>query len=400
METSSKFAIPEEFKDQLRYVDALDKRSDEEILASFENPAPVTSEKNIWAYWDKGIRAMPGWCLRNVLNWVRLCGPSWTVRILDSVPDSANNALKWLSPDILPQAFIKGTMTGVYVGPHSSDFLRGACLWTYGGVYMDVGIILIRDMDRICWNQLADPNSPYQISCPVMYGTTLANHFVASRKGDPFIKRWHDLFVYLWKDRQNHEGIFQSPLVAFALNQSFDESRQSNFHWDFKVEPQMVLEYISQVLSWSRLCMLEDAGDGFSGVDYWQRHVLPFSALHECWRAEKTIGFGGPLLFNALATKLDADPNSEEYKTAYKLVWQLLTKSSLQKITHGKNLTLTPACGALWEEEGNENKDHEPGTFAELLRYGTIHFEQTRESIEMIEAERPKVTMKKSLLEP
>jgi hypothetical protein len=24
-----------------------------------------------------------------------------------------------------------------------------------------------------------------------MYGITIANHFVASRKGDPFIKRWY-----------------------------------------------------------------------------------------------------------------------------------------------------------------------------------------------------------------
>ena len=190
MGSHAKFGIPEEFQDKLRYVERLDARSDEQILASLENYAPITSEKNIWAFWDKGLRKMPAWCQRNVVSWVRICGPSWTVRILDAVPDSPTNALKYVSADLLPETFVKGTMTGVYTGPHSSDFLRGATLYSHGGAYMDTGNILIRDLDRVCWNQLADPNSPFRVCAPVMYGTTIANHFVASRKGDPFIKCW------------------------------------------------------------------------------------------------------------------------------------------------------------------------------------------------------------------
>jgi hypothetical protein len=184
------FGIPDEFKDKLTYVDATDTRSAEEILSSLEKYVPVTSEKNIWAFWDKGLRKMPPWCLRNVVDWVRICGPSWTVRVLDAVPGSSTNALKYLSADLLPESFVKGTMTGAYVGPHSSDFLRGACLWSHGGVYMDTGNILIRDLDRVCWKQLEDPNSPYEVSVPIMYGTVMANHFVASRKGNRFIKYW------------------------------------------------------------------------------------------------------------------------------------------------------------------------------------------------------------------
>ncbi|KIX96525.1 uncharacterized protein Z520_07791 [Fonsecaea multimorphosa CBS 102226] len=400
MGPAPKFTIPQEFEDRLRYVEPVDQRSDEDILASLEEYKPVTSEKNIWAFWDKGIRSMPSWCQRNIVSWVRLCGPSWTVRILDAVPDSPTTALKYVSADLLPQSFVTGTMTGIYTGPHSSDFLRGACLYSHGGVYMDTGNILIRDIDRICWNQLADPNSPFEVCAPIMYGTTMANHFVASRKGDPFIKCWHDLFVYLWKDRQNHEGLINHPLVSFALSHTFEAAEQANFGWDFKVQPQTVMEYISQVLSWQRLCMLENARDGFNATEYWLNKVLIFDALQEDWGAEATIGFGGQVLFNALATRLDAPKDSEEYKTAYKLVWRLLTESSLQKITHGKNLTKTPAAGVLWEEPGNEDKDHEPGTFAELFRYGTVHFQQTRESIRYLKAEKPPVTSNKGLLEP
>lgn len=191
MGASSKFSIPQEFNSQLRHVDSLDKRSDGEILNSLEQPSPITSEKNIWCFWDKGLRAMPGWCQRNVINWVRLCGPSWTVRVLNAIPDSPLHALNYVSTDLLPESFVNGTMTGVYVGPHSSDFLRGATLYSHGGVYMDVGNILIRDLDRVCWNQLADPNSPFEVATPIMYGQVMANHFVASRKGDPFIKHWY-----------------------------------------------------------------------------------------------------------------------------------------------------------------------------------------------------------------
>ncbi|OAP54739.1 hypothetical protein AYL99_11187 [Fonsecaea erecta] len=399
MAPTRKFTIPQEFEDRLHYVEPTDQRTDEEILASLEEYKPVTSEKNIWAFWDKGIRAMPGWCQRNIVDWVRISGPSWTVRILDSVAGSATNALEYVSPDLLPESFVTGTMTGIYTGPHSSDFLRGACLYSHGGVYMDTGNILIRGLDRICWNQLADPNSPFEVCAPIMYGTTMANHFVASRKGNPFIKCWHDLFVYLWKDRKNHEGLIHHPIVSFALTHTFEAAQQAKYGWDFKVGPQTVMEYISQVLAWQRLCMLENARDGFNATEYWMNKVLVFDALQEDWGAEATIGFGGPLLFNALATKLDAPKDSEEYKTADKLVWRLLAESSLQKITHGKDLTSTPAAGVLWEEPGNEDKDHEPGTFAELLRYGTVHFQQTRESIQYLKAEKPPVTSQKGLLE-
>ena len=45
----------------------------------------------------------------------------------------------------------------------------------------------------------------------------MANHFVAARKGDPFIQKWHELFIHLWKGRKNGDGIIASPLIAFAL---------------------------------------------------------------------------------------------------------------------------------------------------------------------------------------
>lgn len=193
--------IPAEFANDVRFVDSKDDRSDQEILDSLTKYVPISEdhpEKNIWSFWHAGVLSMPEWCQRNIINWVRLCGPTWTLRVLDNVPSSLNNALKWTgSSEVkLPDTFVKGTMDGPYTGPHSADFLRGAALYLHGGVWMDVGCLLVRDLDRICWNQLGDPNSPFQVSVPWMYGTIMANHFVASRKGDPFIKHWYALPIY------------------------------------------------------------------------------------------------------------------------------------------------------------------------------------------------------------
>lgn len=55
---------------------------------------------------------------------------------------------------------------------------------------MDVGILEIRKLDDVCWSNLEDEGTPFRIAVPSMYGTMIANHFVAARKGDPFIKRW------------------------------------------------------------------------------------------------------------------------------------------------------------------------------------------------------------------
>ena len=77
---------------------------------------------------------------------------------------------------------------------------------------------------------------------------------------------------------------------------------------------------------------------------------------------------------------------------------RLLTRSAMQKVVHGKNLTSSINLGVLWDE--NPGRDCEPGTFAELLRYGTVHFEQTRKTIEYVQAPAPPTTLKKGLLEP
>lgn len=49
--------------------------------------------------------------------------------------------------------------------------------------------------------------------------------------------------------------------------------------------------------------------------------------------------------------------------------------------------------------EANNGKDIEPGTFAELLRYGT-HLWQERDQIRYVKSEKPAEALRKGLLEP
>jgi hypothetical protein len=399
------FAIPSEFGSELVATEPKDARSSEEILKSLKEFRPVTSEKNIWAFWHSGVDGMPAWCQRNVADWVRIQGPSWTVRILDSDPSSPNFLLRYVDKDSMPTAIVEGGMTGPFTGQHTADFVRSATIYKYGGIFMDVGILLIRRLDRVCWDQLADDSSPYNLAIATMRGENIANHFVACRKGDPFIRRWHELMLHLWEGRTEGKGaIFGSPLMKFVLDRdpNADSDVRAPLGWDFK-DPVVILEYVGQILAFTRMVFCDKTDEeGFNCTDYWLKHVLTWNVLEEHWAAELLTARIGPhpRIMELLAMRRDADPTAQDYQEAYRLTWRLLTKSSLMKVTSGRGMTYTPHLGVLWSMAENEGKDCAPGTFAELLRYGSVHFEQTRKEIAYFEMDRPTETLNKTLLEP
>jgi hypothetical protein len=117
--------------------------------------------------------------------------------------------------------------------------------------------------------------------------------------------------------------------------------------------------------------------------------------------AEQVVGYKGEDLFNVFTTKMDGDSASEKYKLAEKTAWRMLTNSTMQKITHGKELTHTIHCGALMDLPENEGRDAEPGTFGELIRYGSVHLEQTRARIAYVDPVpvAPELIIHKKLLE-
>jgi hypothetical protein len=136
-------------------------------------------------------------------------------------------------------------------------------------------------------------------------------------------------------------------------------------------------------------------------VEYWAKTVLLFDVAQEGFGAEQIVGYKGEDLFKVFTTRRDAAPDSEEFKKAEEATWTLLTKSSWQKITHGKGLTHSLHCGALLDLAENEGVDQDPGTFGELLRYGSVHLEQTRENIAYVDpiVVDPKFVIHRGLLE-
>jgi hypothetical protein len=213
----------------------------------------------------------------------------------------------------------------------------------------------------------------------------------------------HDLYMCLWKGRNNYEGIIDHPLLAFVRKFDHDSYTRDpkKFNFDMKVDSRTIYGYAGQVLAWNRLCLLEDVGDGFSCTEYWQHNMLIIDGAEEHWGAEMMLGFDGKgqEFLDLLSCRLDTDTDSEQYQKAYKLVWKLLTKTSLQKIAHAKNLTYKPSIGTLLDLPEHEGKDCAPGTFADLLRYGSVHFEQTREKITCVEAPKPPKTFRKGIFE-
>jgi hypothetical protein len=187
--------------------------------------------------------------------------------------------------------------------------------------------------------------------------------------------------MHLWKGRTDFTDVIKSPLIGFLQDFKFEKAQEMGFKWDFKVDEQTVLAYIGQIVAWIRLTWIQEPDGGFDGVDYWAKKVLLIDVRSEDWAAEQIIGYNGEDLFRIFTTKMDADCESESYKTAEKTVWRLLTRSTMQKIVHGKGLTHSLSCGTLLDLPENEGKDQEAGTFGELLRYGSVHLEQTRESI-------------------
>ena len=394
---SHEFSIPSEFRTKLEVVEPVDTRDDYEILAALREYVPVTSEKNIWAYWHQGLDDMPLWCKRNICDWVRMCN-DWTVRVLDMVPGSPNNALRFVREELLPASFVNGEMSGPYKGQHSKDLLSCACLFLHGGAFMDVGIVLLRSLDRLGWDKLQDPTSPYQIAIPIRYGPQIVNHFIMSRKGDPLVKRWHEIFLDVWKGRRDFKGIISHPLLQIVMDFDFNDPRSAEFKWAIEVDNITIFEYAAQVLCFLRLTLIEGSEvDEFNGAEHWASKVFAYDSLQECFAAERATNFSGEKIYQALSTKLDADPHSAEFRLAYDMTWGLLANSSMMKVTRGSGLSVGQHLGAIWDQD--PDADIRPGTFAELLRYGSIHFKQTREGISQMESRAPVKTFAKGALE-
>eukprot|EP00959_Pyramimonas_sp_CCMP1952_P196646 4111784-Pyramimonas_sp.AAC.1 len=87
---------------------------------------------------------MPDFFKLCVDTWQRH-NPHWDVRVLE-----LNTVHEYLSEAELPNRFSEMTSHQA-----ASDAVRLGVLCRYGGVYMDVSIIMMSSLDEFCWDNIA-----------------------------------------------------------------------------------------------------------------------------------------------------------------------------------------------------------------------------------------------------
>ncbi|KAI1809371.1 capsular polysaccharide synthesis protein-domain-containing protein [Poronia punctata] len=373
----------------MKLIDAekLDLRSDDEIAKWLQQPHPITSDKNVWAYWHTGYTKMAPWVQRNIINWVRRLGPDWTVHLLDRVPGSETNVSHYVESSYFPDAFNNDSMDGPTVGAHAGDLVRLPLLWKYGGVWIDAGTFLFRHVEDICWKEIEDPASPIEMAgfaLEMRPGIDcMLNGFIATKRGNPFIKRWHDVYAALWEGRTNAQGFHKHPLLRHLplLCPPVDKLNCPNLN----LMMEAFSDYLAAFMCFERLRKLIDPADGFNGPEYYSKHILLFPALQETYYFQQQTNWSGTRQFELLTSKRTgkAVVKDEKWQAAEAFVIDALANTSTMKLSHGPPGVLDSFLADLWDSPEYQQRDCEEGTFAAYLRYGSVHFDQKRSMVPM-----------------
>lgn len=360
--------------------DKLDSRSDEEIATWLQQRHPVTSEKNIWAFWDSGYSKMAPWVQRNVISWVRRLGSEWTVHMLDHVPGSETNVVNYIEDSLLPEVFKNYSMDGIYKGTHESDLIRLPLLWQHGGIWMDAGTFLFRHVEDICWKQIEDPESPHEIAAFLMHGVMI-NGFIACKKGNTFIKRWHDIFLKMWESGvTNTTNFHKHPLVNHLPIWESPSPVVSREH---------LADYVAHFLCLDRLRKLVDTKDGFNGAEYFAKRIFFTDALKEVYLLQVSLEWSGQRQYDLMALPRTGDGavKDERWQQAEDHINTLVANSSVMKLSHGPaGMWGGPTLAHLWDMGENADADIVPGSFGEYLRYASVHYDQTRKVLPLPDA--------------
>lgn len=371
--------------------DLLDLRPDVEVDHDLLHPKPISGEKNIWFFWHSGFVNMHPYTQRNIRAWHRRFSKlGWTVRVMDRLPSSPLNIANFLDisdPATFPRAFVDGTIGGDYAPQHTSDLVRWPLLLKYGGVYADVGMMQIGDLDRLWKETIGNPDSRFEVFAHNAGGVEvrdLANYFLASRRENPLFSRCHKLFLELWAadgGKTSTEGMHSSPLLKGVPimgdgTLSFEENGK-------KFSPEevgkMLTDYITQGQVMALVMGLVDEEDAWNGPKYVAEHVYGIEYMVNSQLINEYTQWNGPRAFELMSLPLpkDGEEESVDQKQAREIVEACLQKSFGFKLAHGLILrVLGETLGSLWRK--HEGSDNVPGTYAHWLRYGMIYWTQDR----------------------
>ncbi|KAI0865912.1 hypothetical protein F4860DRAFT_200109 [Xylaria cubensis] len=369
----------------------IDTRPDEELIDVLKNPVPVRHERNVWAFWNTGFDTMRPWTKRNVLGWIRRQGPSWDVRVLDMVPGSPTNVQNFVPQDYLPECFKNGTMDGMAKGQHASDMARLALLYLHGGVWLDVGSILFRKFDDIFWRDLEDPNSPFEMGITLLQirkhiGQSLTG-FIAARKGNPFMERWMNIWLELWKNgRTNCLGLHEHPLVKplglFAPPDELYEETKRKFDLGgsgHQFDKKIIADYLALNLAYERVRLLVDEKTGWNGPEYYRRNVHLLDCIDELWKTHEMLLVDEVFPLLSLPFQPENMETDTKQKAAADYVGYILANCSMAKHSQGFwQPGIRVPLAMTWNMPENADADIKKGTWAEYLRWASLFCEQTR----------------------
>ncbi|KAL5407886.1 hypothetical protein PMIN03_006856 [Paraphaeosphaeria minitans] len=368
----------------------LDLRPDALIDHDILNPSPIATEKNVWFFWHSGFSNIHSYTQRNIRAWHRRfsrCG--WTIRVLDRQPDSPLNIANFLDikdANTFPKAFADGTIGGEHAPQHTSDLVRWPLLLKYGGVYADVGLMQIGDLDAI-WNKtVGDPTSPWEI---VSYnaggpsGCSLTNYFFCSGKNNPLFERCHRLLLALWAaggGKTSTDGMCDSPLLKGMphMGRTFSVPgivNEDGSRVDSEGVGRMLTDYVIQGQAAIMVMSLVEEEDGWNGPRYCAEHVYAIDYMEGSQLINDFTAWDGPRAFRLLSLQLPKNGKEEtqEQSEARQIVEGCLSRSFGFKLAHGLIIkVLGDTLGSLWR--ANKGSDDVPGTYAHWLRYGTMHW--------------------------
>lgn len=361
----------------------LDLRPDEEVDHDILHPKKAVSEsdeKNIWFFWHSGYAQMHPYTQRNVRTWHRrFCKQGWTIRVLGR--DDIEKYLDTDDLDTFPQAFIDGTIGGDYAPQHTSDLVRLPLLLKYGGVYADVGLIPIGDLDCLWRQTVGDPASRFQIlSCNMggVEGRALTNYFLASGRNNPLFQRTHRILLTLWAGKEDTEGMHSSPLLKGVPVQWGTHTIEEEGKTIGPEEvSRMLTDYIVQAQAMTMVMGLIDDEDGWDGPKYVAEHVYAIDYMVGSQLINDFTAWNGQKAFDLMSLSLpkEGEKESAEQKQARENVEACLQKSFAFKLAHGLILRVYgDTLGSLWRK--HDGSDNVPGTYAHWFRHGTLYWNQ------------------------
>lgn len=363
--------------------------SSEALPSQLTSPAPPTrGSKSIFAFWHSGIDTLPSYLLRNVINWHRRFSPlGWNVYILDTVsssPLNISNFIDTTSRAVVPEAFTNGTLNGTYAAQHTSDLIRYPLLLKYGGVYLDVGILLFGDIDWLWTQHIVNPASRYDFAGFTMgdppSGISIVNFALMCGPDNPLVRRAHHILLNIWEGKTNTTGAHQHPLVNHYPLMHVPQEVELDDEGQGKmiIDDAVMTDYAIQIQCMGSAQRWLDESDGWDGPKYVREHCWLYSMMNGAYAHEQITSWNGQRQLDLLRQRLPKaeEVESEEQKFTREMVANSVANSWCLKLGHGFSSKLFGAdtLGMLWRK--NVGSDCEEGTYAGWLRWAEVHCRQ------------------------